>query len=97
MCRPRPFQLRRFGLTLHCSLLNNAGVFNPSNATAATAADIDYHFKINIYGAILLTLEVLPLLRKGQGKKIFVTSSVMGSITVAPSLQSAAVCMSDSL
>ena len=74
-------------------LVNNAGVYDPAaGVQAATATDIDWHMKVNVYGAIQLTLEVLPLLRKGQGKKIFTTSSLMGSVTVAPTLPWAPAC-----
>ena len=46
----------------------------------------------NVYGAIGLTLAALPLLRAGREKKIFVTSSTMGSIANAPNYPFAAAC-----
>ena len=49
-------------------------------------------FEVNVYGAIALTLQALPLLRKGQGKKIFVTSSGMGSLQLAPMFPGGAGC-----
>ena len=39
--------------------------------------------KVNVYGAINLTLAALPLLRAGRDKKIITTSSTMGSLEKA--------------
>ncbi|KDE06398.1 hypothetical protein MVLG_03304 [Microbotryum lychnidis-dioicae p1A1 Lamole] len=64
------------------ALLNNAGVFSGGPTTFSTAdkdsliADIS----TNLYGVIYTTQGFLPLLRKGQKKQIFVTSSIMGSM-----------------
>ncbi|SCV74886.1 BQ2448_7915 [Microbotryum intermedium] len=64
------------------ALLNNAGVFSGGPTTFSTAdkdsliADIS----TNLYGVIYTTQGFLPLLKKGEKKQIFVTSSIMGSM-----------------
>lgn len=65
-------------------LINNAGVASTPNALQADLEEIKRQMDINVYGAINLTLAALPLLRAGREKKIFTTSSTMGSLTHAP-------------
>ncbi|KAI5474931.1 hypothetical protein MNV49_002181 [Pseudohyphozyma bogoriensis] len=66
-------------------LINNAGVSGKdgmATASQAPATNFEDIFKTNLYGAITLTQEALPLLRAGKGKKILTTSSSMGSIKI---------------
>ena len=49
-------------------LLNNAGVMREASIEQITAADIDWHFAVNVRGAILVTREVLP--HMGEGGRI---------------------------
>ncbi|GAA5933755.1 SDR family oxidoreductase [Sporobolomyces koalae] len=64
------------------AVLANAGVaaggFN--TATQASTEDLERNLAVNLYGVINTVNAFLPLLRKGQGKQIFVTSSLVGSI-----------------
>jgi 3-oxoacyl-[acyl-carrier protein] reductase len=49
-------------------LLNNAGVMREASIERVTAADIDWHFAVNVRAAILVTREVLP--HMGEGGRI---------------------------
>lgn len=49
-------------------LLNNAGVMREASLENITAADIDWHFAVNVRAAILVTREVLP--HMGEGGRI---------------------------
>lgn len=75
--------------------MNNAGVATGmATATGTTTEVLKNDLQVNVYGAVAFTLEALPLLRKGQGKKIFVTSSGMASLQLAPSMPYGAGCKS---
>lgn len=65
-------------------LVNNAGVLPRGDDTIATV-DIDvlrHTVETNAYGALRVTQALLPLLRKGQGKKILHISTRMGSLSL---------------
>jgi 3-oxoacyl-[acyl-carrier protein] reductase len=49
-------------------VVNNAGIMREASLGAITAADIDWHFAVNVRGAILVTREALPHL--GEGSRI---------------------------
>ncbi|KAI5474928.1 hypothetical protein MNV49_002178 [Pseudohyphozyma bogoriensis] len=65
-------------------LINNAGVAGSraplGTALQAQISDFEEVYRVNVYGAVSLTQEAMPLLRAGKSKKIFTTSSNMGSI-----------------
>ncbi|GAA5850974.1 hypothetical protein JCM3766R1_003963 [Sporobolomyces carnicolor] len=64
------------------AVLANAGVlgggWKPSSQFSKD--DLDYNLGTNLYGVVNTVNAFLPLLKKGNGKQIFVTSSVLGSI-----------------
>ncbi|XP_069739194.1 retinol dehydrogenase 5 [Phaenicophaeus curvirostris] len=62
-------------------LVNNAGVANPIGPTEWMAAD-DYRrvLAVNAVGAIEVTLELLPLLKRARGRVVN-TSSVLGRLS----------------
>ncbi|GAA5933764.1 SDR family oxidoreductase [Sporobolomyces koalae] len=64
------------------AVIANAGVlgggWKPS--TQFSEDDLSYNLKTNLYGVINTINAFLPLLKQGQGKQIFVTSSILGSI-----------------
>ncbi|GAA5893908.1 hypothetical protein JCM5296_004633 [Sporobolomyces johnsonii] len=74
------------------SLLVNAGVFVGLHASPEEMSieALDANLRTNLYGAAHTITHVLPLLRKGKGKQIFVTSSIVGSLD---SISKAAVNM----
>jgi 3-oxoacyl-[acyl-carrier protein] reductase len=47
-------------------LVNNAGIMQEAAIAAITAKHIDWHFAVNVRGAILVTREVLPHLKDGS-------------------------------
>ncbi|GAA5912322.1 SDR family oxidoreductase [Sporobolomyces salmoneus] len=64
------------------AVLANAGVLGGgwNKSSEFSEEDLSYNLKTNLYGVINTVNAFLPLLKKGQGKQIFVTSSVLGSI-----------------
>ncbi|GAA5882931.1 hypothetical protein JCM16303_006656 [Sporobolomyces ruberrimus] len=64
------------------AVLANAGVlgggWKPSSEFSEE--DLTYNLTTNLYGVINTVNAFLPLLKKGTGKQIFVTSSTLGSI-----------------
>ena len=63
-------------------LINNAGVY-PSDDGGLEQLDLDamrQGFEVNALGAIRVTRGFLPLMRQGTEKKIFLMTSLMGSI-----------------
>lgn len=63
-------------------LLNNAGVFPSDGGKLET---LDAHrlleaFDVNAVGAVRVTRALLPLLRRGQGKRVVQMTSLMGSL-----------------
>ncbi|KAI5477918.1 C-signal [Pseudohyphozyma bogoriensis] len=68
-------------------LINNAGIMTGSSgsfswapATACPTSNLEEILKVNLFGAMNLTLATLPLLRRGRDKKIFTTSSLLASM-----------------
>ncbi|KAI5474410.1 hypothetical protein MNV49_003378, partial [Pseudohyphozyma bogoriensis] len=64
-------------------LHNNAGIVGEGNWATATQlpiSNLEALLRINLIGTVNVTLAALPLLRAGKGKKIFTTSSIVGSI-----------------
>ncbi|GAA5922619.1 hypothetical protein JCM3775_005795 [Rhodotorula graminis] len=64
------------------ALVNNAGVaadakFKPSELEPEHVLS---NIGVNVFGVLNVTKQFVPLLKKGQGKQIFVLSSVCGSI-----------------
>lgn len=61
---------------------------SPSLSSASTNAlfssrsitNLNENLLTNLNGPILVTIELLPLLRQGKGKQIFTTSSILGSL-----------------
>ncbi len=58
------------------TLINNAGVYKKG----VTETDFTESFRTNTISPYLLTLELLPLLKKGQSPKVISVSSLMGSV-----------------
>lgn len=63
-------------------LINNAGVLEGGwiNAIKGTITQLQINIQTNLYGVISTTQTFLPLLLKGDQKKIFTLSSLSGSI-----------------
>ncbi|GAA5985871.1 hypothetical protein JCM11641_005328 [Rhodosporidiobolus odoratus] len=63
------------------ALIANAGVFCGLHTTPSQLGldDLDANFRVNVYGVIHTVTHLLPLLKKGQGKQIFVLSSIVTS------------------
>ncbi|OJD29425.1 short chain oxidoreductase [Diplodia corticola] len=61
-------------------LINNAGVMNYTADGITAMSDLDETFKINVTGVHYVTTAFLPLLEKGQLKKIINISTTLGSI-----------------
>ncbi|GAA5950503.1 hypothetical protein JCM21900_004829 [Sporobolomyces salmonicolor] len=64
------------------SLLVNAGVFVGLHASPKEMSieALEANLRTNLYGAAHTITHFLPLLQKGKGKQIFVTSSIVGSL-----------------
>jgi NAD(P)-dependent dehydrogenase (short-subunit alcohol dehydrogenase family) len=63
-------------------LINNAGIY-PRDAGGVEALELDRSieaFGVNALGPLRVTRALLPLLRKGRGKRIAQITSLMGSI-----------------
>lgn len=62
-------------------LVNNAGIIvNSTNATDLEIRDLQTTLETNLYGPLLTSRYILPLLRKAQKGKIINVSSEMGSL-----------------
>lgn len=62
-------------------LINNAGISSQTKSIATMdAADLRRVLEVNAVGPIMVTKALLPLLRKGAGKKVVNISSQLGSI-----------------
>jgi NAD(P)-dependent dehydrogenase (short-subunit alcohol dehydrogenase family) len=59
------------GLT---ALVNNAGVVVPGPLEFMPMDQVRAHFEVNVFGHIALTQACLPLLRRGRGRVISITS-----------------------
>jgi NAD(P)-dependent dehydrogenase (short-subunit alcohol dehydrogenase family) len=63
-------------------LINNAGVSSDTRRLEqVTMAELDRSFRINAFGAVLVTKALLPNLRAGTRKVVFNITSQLGSIT----------------
>lgn len=64
------------------TVIANAGVLGGGwkSSSQFSEEDLTYNLKTNLYGVINTINAFLPLLKKGKGKQIFVTSSTLGSI-----------------
>ena len=61
-------------------LINNAGIWNPK--LRITDEDIEETFAVNIFASYFLTQEFLPLIEKGELKRIVYTSSGLHGGTI---------------
>ncbi|GAA6023929.1 hypothetical protein JCM10207_009280 [Rhodosporidiobolus poonsookiae] len=63
------------------AVIANAGVFAGLHAPPAelSLSDLDANLRTNVYGVVHTITHLLPLLRKGRGKQIFVVSSIVAS------------------
>ncbi|KAL1638693.1 hypothetical protein SLS58_008725 [Diplodia intermedia] len=61
-------------------LINNAGVLNLTVDGITAMTDLDETFKINVTGVHYVTSAFIPLLEKGQLKKVVNISTTLGSI-----------------
>ncbi|KAK7702727.1 putative secondary metabolism biosynthetic enzyme [Botryosphaeria dothidea] len=64
-------------------LVNNAGISSASFSAVEDMTDLDDIFKVNVGGVHNVTRAFLPVLKKGNLKKIINISSTLGSITKA--------------
>lgn len=55
-------------------LVHNAGVSFPGRVGQSSIEDWRDTFDVNVFGAVALTLELLPALRSGEGRVVFVNS-----------------------
>jgi len=67
-------------------LVHNAGVAFPGRFAESTAAEWQTTFDVNVTGAAVLTLALLPALRSARGQVIFINSGA--GFTVSPGLTS---------
>ncbi|KAL0263381.1 hypothetical protein SLS55_002361 [Diplodia seriata] len=65
-------------------IINNAGVMNYTPNGIETMTDLDETFKINVTSVHYVTSAFLPLLKKGNLKKVVNISTTLGSIGKAP-------------
>ncbi|KAJ9293158.1 hypothetical protein DTO271G3_8102 [Paecilomyces variotii] len=68
-------------------LINNAGIMPWIQGGVENMDDLNETFNTNVTGVHRVTRHFLPLLRKGQQKKVLNISSTVGSITMAPHFQ----------
>ncbi|KAL2829523.1 short-chain dehydrogenase-like protein [Aspergillus cavernicola] len=64
-------------------LINNAGVGGFAPGWTENLTDLNEEFNVNVSGTHIVTTLFLPLLRKGQAKKIMNIGSTMGSLALA--------------
>lgn len=60
-------------------LVHSAGVFIQGRVDAATSADFDLQYRVNVRAPYLLTQALLPALRVRRGQIVFLNSSVAGN------------------
>jgi NADP-dependent 3-hydroxy acid dehydrogenase YdfG len=60
----------RLDILVHC-----AGVIEHGNVAAAPLASMDLQYAANVRGPLLLTQQLLPLLKKPRGQIVFINSS----------------------
>jgi NAD(P)-dependent dehydrogenase (short-subunit alcohol dehydrogenase family) len=76
-------------------LVNNAGVAaRDSSLRSTTPETMDDVFRANVFGLILLTRALLPVLGRGRRKTIVNVSSSLGSLAITPGGFSYAYCCS---
>ncbi|CAG8948836.1 hypothetical protein HYFRA_00001959 [Hymenoscyphus fraxineus] len=64
-------------------LINNAAIGNHTPAGIATMDDLDEHLLVNVIGVHMVTRAFIPLLQRGNSKKIVNITSTLGSIARA--------------
>jgi NAD(P)-dependent dehydrogenase (short-subunit alcohol dehydrogenase family) len=57
-------------------LVHSAGVIAPAPLATTSMDDFDRHYRINARAPLLLTQELLPLIKQSRGQIVFVNSSV---------------------
>jgi NADP-dependent 3-hydroxy acid dehydrogenase YdfG len=62
------------GLTELDVLVHNAGVFIPGHVAETGVEDWRATFNVNVFGAVALTLALLPALRRAHGQVVFINS-----------------------
>ncbi len=55
-------------------LVHNAGVFIPGHVAEANVDEWRATFSVNVFGAVALTLTLLPALRRARGRVVFINS-----------------------
>ncbi|KAI9019169.1 4-dihydrotrisporin dehydrogenase [Phycomyces nitens] len=77
-------------------LINNSGIGSDMNDTVETASAESYMtvFQTNVVGTSNVTEAFLPLLRKGNGRRIINISSLMGSIESTKTAMAPPYCVS---
>jgi NADP-dependent 3-hydroxy acid dehydrogenase YdfG len=55
-------------------LVHNAGVSMPGQVSESTVEQWRDTFDVNVFGAVALTLALLPALRRGEGQVVFINS-----------------------
>ncbi|BDD63493.1 hypothetical protein MAP00_008376 [Monascus purpureus] len=65
-------------------LINGVGIMNYTPGGIETMTDLDSSFRTNVTSAHLMTSAFLPLLKKGNVKKVANISTTLGSIGMAP-------------
>ncbi|KAH8834905.1 hypothetical protein DL96DRAFT_1572212 [Flagelloscypha sp. PMI_526] len=64
-------------------LINNAAIMNYTAGPVETMSDLAETFNVNVIGTHLVITGFLPLLRNGNGKKIVIVGSMLGSLTLS--------------
>ena len=65
-------------------LVNNAGVLIPSTVADLEAADLEAMLRVNLFGALFMIQEVLPVMIRQGGGSIVNTASLAGRRGVSP-------------
>jgi NAD(P)-dependent dehydrogenase (short-subunit alcohol dehydrogenase family) len=59
-------------------LINNAAILDMTSYASLTLARLDAVLKVNLFGAMSCTLQLVPLMRQGQWGRIVNIASIMG-------------------
>jgi NADP-dependent 3-hydroxy acid dehydrogenase YdfG len=83
-------------------LVHSAGVFVAERVDAASPADFDLQYRVNVRAPYVLTQALLPMLRQRRGQLVFINSSVVrnkprADITQYAATKAAMKAMADSL
>jgi NADP-dependent 3-hydroxy acid dehydrogenase YdfG len=83
-------------------LVHSAGVFVSERVDAASPADFDLQYHVNVRAPYVLTQALLPMLRQRRGQLVFINSSVVrnkprADITQYAATKAAMKAMADSL